>query len=46
MHSYLNGNTNKANAEKAYSRIEPAKRYGKHATYYQIQTGWNYASAK
>jgi hypothetical protein len=45
-HSHLNGKTSKTTAENAYDRIEPAMLYGKHASYYQIQAGWNHAAAK
>jgi hypothetical protein len=44
--SHLNGKTSKTTAENAYNRIEPAKRYGKNRTYYQIQNGWNHAASK
>lgn len=44
--SHLNGKTSKANAERAYNRIEPAKLYGKHATYYQTRNQWNHAAPK
>lgn len=44
--SHLNGKTSKSNAEKAYERIEPFKRTGRYARYYQIQCGWNHAARK
>jgi hypothetical protein len=43
---HLNGKTSKAKAELAYNRIEPAKRYGKHAAYYQVRHQWNHAASK
>jgi hypothetical protein len=45
-HSHLNGKTSKANAERAYNRIEPAKLYGKYMTYYQTRNQWNHAAPK
>lgn len=44
--SHLNGKTSKSKAELAYNRIEPAKRFGKFASYYQVQHQWNHAAAK
>lgn len=43
--NHLNGKTSKANAERAYNRIEPEK-LRKHPTYYQIQHRWNHAAPK
>lgn len=43
---HLNGKTSKATAERAYNLIEPAKRFGKHATHYQVQHQWNHAAPK
>lgn len=43
--SHLNGKTSKANAEKAYSRVDPG-RLRKAPAYYQIQNQWNHAAAK
>lgn len=44
--NHLNGKTSKENAERAYNRIEPAKLYGSHAAYYQVQHQWNHAAKK
>lgn len=43
--SHLNGKTSKANAERAYSRVDPC-RLRKAPPYYQIQNQWNHAAAK
>jgi hypothetical protein len=43
---HLNGKTSKAKADLALNRIEPAKRYGKSAAYYQVQHQWNHAASK
>ncbi len=43
---HLNGKTTKAKAELAYSRIEPAKRAGRYATFYQTRNQWNHAARK
>lgn len=45
-HSHLNGKTSKATAERAYDRIEPERRYGKHAAYFQTRNQWNHAAQK
>jgi len=42
---HLNGKTTRANAEKAYARLDPVK-LAKHPTHYQIQTQWNHSSVK
>jgi hypothetical protein len=44
--NHLNGKTSKANAELAYNRIEPEKRFGSNKTYYQIRHQWNHAAPK
>ena len=44
--NHLNGKTSKANAERAYNRIEPEKLHGTHAAYYQVQNQWNHAAPK
>jgi hypothetical protein len=44
--SHLNARTSKAKAELAYNRVEPAKRFGKNATYYQTRHQWNHAAPK
>lgn len=38
--------TSKSNADKAYDQIEPFKRTGRYARYYQVQCGWNHAALK
>jgi hypothetical protein len=43
--SHLNGKTSKANAEKAYGRVDP-DRLRKAPRYYQIQNQWNHAAPK
>ena len=43
--NHLNGKTSKANAEKAYNRID-ADRLRKHGPYLQIQNQWNHAARK
>lgn len=43
--SHLNGKTSKANAEKAYSRVDP-DRLRKAPRYYQIQNQWNHSATK
>lgn len=43
---HLNGKTSKSKAELAYNRVDPAKRFGKHAAYYQVQNQWNHAAPK
>ncbi len=42
---HLNGKTSKANAEKAYNRLEPDK-LRKYPTFCQIQNQWNHAAPK
>jgi hypothetical protein len=44
--NHLNGKTSKANAERAFNSIEPAKRFGPSKTYYQIHNQWNHAAPK
>jgi hypothetical protein len=44
--NHLNGKTSKANAELAYNRVEPEKRFGRNKTYYQIRHQWNHAAPK
>lgn len=44
--SHLNGKTSRSKAELAYNRIEPAKRFGQFASYYQVQNQWNHAASK
>jgi hypothetical protein len=43
--NHLNGKTSKANAERAYERIEPDK-LRKYPTYYQTRHQWNHAAPK
>jgi hypothetical protein len=42
---HLNGKTSKANAEKAYNRIESAK-LRKYPTFYQTRHQWNHSRVK
>jgi hypothetical protein len=42
---HLNAKTSKANAEKAYARLDPDK-LRKYPTYCQIQNQWNHAAPK
>ena len=43
--NHLNGKTSKANAEKAYNRLDPDK-LRQYPTFCQIQNQWNHAAKK
>ena len=45
-HSHLNGKTSAAAAAMAFDRIEPYKRYGRNATFYQTRNQWSHAAPK